>query len=509
MLKVAGSIGCPEDFVAHSVLIAAGGAIGQSVSLRLRPNHFASASLYGMNVGGPSSGKSPALDFVMRPFWRINRCLVNAYREAKEKYDQAVEGRKSAAGDKKTPVPVKPVLGSVVIDDITSEAIARLLADNPRGLLMAKDEGIALIRGFNQYKAGGKGNDRQFFLSALMGKPVRVDRKGQSDGLPILIDHPFLGIIGNIPPDLLSEFREKREAHDGFVERFLWAFPDPRPRPRWSKTGVADKTLEPWAKVIEQLRAVKMPMKGGEPCPLVVSFTSEAECLWATWYDAHTEEVNSPGFNDEAIAGEIKLVDFTGRFIVILHLLTLVCDPGVRIGETLPLVPPSALHGAIRLWEYFRSHQCRVRWHLSGGVGNRPAARIIRWLERNRIESFTLKELNDHIRSAPGENENALAWMEGRGIVRPLAEAPRPRGKRGKTPSPGYEVNPALHDCGSRYSQYSPFEARLLSSEVAQQDLRENREVDSCGWTALPESDAEPDCPDDWFVDGDSWTWEY
>ena len=41
--EVTGSIGCPEDFVALPVLIVAGAAIGRSVSLRLRPNHFASA----------------------------------------------------------------------------------------------------------------------------------------------------------------------------------------------------------------------------------------------------------------------------------------------------------------------------------------------------------------------------------------------------------------------------------------------------------------------------------
>jgi hypothetical protein len=513
--KVATSIGCPEDFVGLPILITTGAAIGRRVSLRLRPNHFASASLYGMNVGGPSSGKSPALEFVVRPFWKINRLLLDAYRLAKDKYDQAMELRKSADKDKQGAAPPKPVLGSVVLDDVTVEAISRLLTDNPKGLLIARDEGTALLRSFNQYKAGGKGSDLQFFLSALMGKPVRVDRKGQTDGIPILVDDPFLAIIGNIPPDLLREFREKREVNDGLVERFLFVIPDPRPRPRWSKVGVSDEINESWSKLVDQLRSIEMPLKNGVPCPHIVSFTTEAERFWEEWYNSHAEEVNSPGFDDEGLAAEVKLVDFVGRFVVILHLLSLCCDPGFSITGAIPMVPPSIVRGAIRLWEFFRSHQARVRWHLSGGFGHRCAARIIGWLRRTKRVAFTLKELNDHIRSGAGENENALEWMQSHGLVRPLAEALRAKSQRGRRPSPAYEVNPDLHECGSRYSQNSPSRTSSPSTELVEHELRanrQNREVESPNEVAVPEADSacDEDSVDHGLLsDGEVASWSY
>ena len=405
--------------------------------------------------------------------------------------DATVKKSEEAKVTKQLAIPLKPVLGSAVLDDATVESLAPLLAVNPRGLLIAKDEGVALVQSFNQYKKGGRGSDRQFFLSVLMGKPVRVDRKGQTDGLPILIDHPFLGIIGNVPPDLLSEFREKREANDGFIERILFAFPDPRPRPLWSKEGVADSTLERWAEIVSRLRAMEMSSKNGEPCPYVVSFTPEAERLWVDWYNSHVEEVNSPGFDEQALAGEVKLVDFAGRFVLILHLLTLACDRGFKDGETIPPVPPSIVDKAIQLWRYFRSHQSRVRWHLDGGIGNRQAGRILRWIRRSRVEQFTLKEVNDNIRSRPGENENALVWMEGRGLVRPLAEAHRPKGMRGKKPSPGYEVNPDIHEPHSLNSQYSRFRALRPPNQPPEQDLREYSEYRECNSqdeTVPPES---------------------
>ena len=50
------SIGCPADFVGLAVVVVAGAAIGRSAALRLKPDYVASASLYGLNVGGPASG---------------------------------------------------------------------------------------------------------------------------------------------------------------------------------------------------------------------------------------------------------------------------------------------------------------------------------------------------------------------------------------------------------------------------------------------------------------------
>ena len=98
--EIAGAIGCPEDFVGLPVLIVAGAAIGRSVSLRLRRNHFTSGSLYGMNVGGPSSGKSPALEFVTRPLWATNRKLLNDYKQKLAEYEDAVKKFKGTKGSK-------------------------------------------------------------------------------------------------------------------------------------------------------------------------------------------------------------------------------------------------------------------------------------------------------------------------------------------------------------------------------------------------------------------------
>jgi hypothetical protein len=83
-IKVASeSIGCPPDFVGLPVLIVAGAAIGRSASLLLKPGYFATSALYAQNVGGPSSGKSPALEAAVRPMQDIDQGLHDVYVTAK------------------------------------------------------------------------------------------------------------------------------------------------------------------------------------------------------------------------------------------------------------------------------------------------------------------------------------------------------------------------------------------------------------------------------------------
>jgi len=62
--------------------------------------------------------------------------------------------------------------------DCTREALCDLLRENPRGLLVHRDELAGWARSLNQYK-GGKGNDKQFWLNLWSGEPVAVNRRGR------------------------------------------------------------------------------------------------------------------------------------------------------------------------------------------------------------------------------------------------------------------------------------------------------------------------------------------
>ena len=105
---------------------------------------------------------------------------------------QAIEQWKADAdvctqnGSKPKPPP-KP--RRIDIDDATMEVLPIILADNPRGLIMIRDELSAFILGLNQYK-GGKGNDRSNVLKIWSGDRIIKDRVGHENNEPIRCAHP-------------------------------------------------------------------------------------------------------------------------------------------------------------------------------------------------------------------------------------------------------------------------------------------------------------------------------
>jgi hypothetical protein len=440
------AFGCPADFVACPVLVTAGAAIGRSVSLKLKDGYFASASLYHMNVGGPSSGKSPATEAAVRPLLNIDEQLHAEYRSDRETYEVELEAYNMAPKKEKPPRPIKPTIKSAVLNDATTEAVATHLSHNLRGLMLYHDEGSGWVASMNQYK-GGKGSDRQFYLSALYGKASRVDRKGNADHEPLRIPHPFLSVTGNIPPEMLSDLNDTQGRADGFVERILFAVPDPKTKPFWSEEGIPEGCASEWARIVGCLRLMPMNLVDGRDCPYVARFTHEAYARWINWYNTCVDEFNSPGFNQGDLSADNKLQDFAGRFALILHLLEHASEPDRRPGDPLPDVTLRTVEGAIALWSYFRSHQRRARWLMTGGLNDGNAKAVVDWARRNRRDSFSVRDVAADLRwmrEAPDGPEGILEAMEIRGFVRRRPDPLRPLGTKGQKPSPVYDVHPEL-----------------------------------------------------------------
>ena len=323
------AIGCAPDFLGLTVLAVAGAAIGRSVSLRIKDGYFASPVFYIANISKPGDGKSPAMNAVVRPFWKIDEAEHKRFKEAMEEYDQAKDAFELAKKTRTRPTqgkakrakfqnaeatveiddlddfdlsaellpPIRPSLGRCVVDDATTESLALILADNPRGLLLAKDELTALMGSLNQYKSG-KGTDRQFFLSSWSGSPIVVDRKGNIGREPIRVPHPHLGIVGGMPPDMLGELAEARCRDDGFIDRMLFAYPDPMPKLDWSDEGIPRETSEDWAEIITALWKCPLAVSEGKESPQVIKFTPSAKEAWRAWYNSHQAERNGDDFPD-------------------------------------------------------------------------------------------------------------------------------------------------------------------------------------------------------------------
>src|SRR5919112_4965736 len=223
------AIGCPPEFVALPMLAVLASAIDNSRVVELKPGWEEKAVVFATVIGDPAAKKSPAAKVATRPAKRLQVELRNAYQAKREDYEREMveherdkrELRKAGAADPRP--PKEPVMERTVVDDTTVEALSRVLKESPRGVLVAKDELAGWIRGMDQYKASGKGSDRQFWLSAWSSDPITVDRKGAPEAL--MVSEPFVGISGGIQPEVLKDL--SRGPEDGMLDRFLGDYPEP------------------------------------------------------------------------------------------------------------------------------------------------------------------------------------------------------------------------------------------------------------------------------------------
>lgn len=439
----ASAIGCPPDFLGVPILAVVGGTIGRSVSLMLKDGYFASSTIFAACVGPPSDGKTPALKAVAVAVRKIDETLEAEYNLAMERW-KAESEKKNPNGEKIKPPP-KPKPRRIDLDDITMEALPLVLADNPRGLVMIRDELTAFVLGMNQFK-GGKGNDRFNALKIWSGDAIKKDRVLHENNVPIRCSHPSLSIVGGLPPDLLRELLDPRGRSDGFLDRFLLAFPDPLPVAPWTDRGIPDEIVCEWHALLSRLWLRPLNVKEGKSVPHVARFTTEAKATWERLYDAHKDEMNAGDFPPALRGPWGKFREYAGRLILVLTLM----DHAANLSADHLAVPNVNARHVTNAWglvSYFKSHARRVQAaiHLGSDIGGGQVVKaIIEWIRSGSRLSFSERDLKQARRwIEPDKLADALAYLTQRNAIRPR-ESPAEKPRVGHPPSRSYEVNPAL-----------------------------------------------------------------
>lgn len=434
------AIGCPHDYLAVPAIVTAAGAIGRSVSLLLKRDYFASGSIFSATVGHPSDGKSPAIKTVSRGIRRIDKELAEEYHEAIRAWEDEV-----AANPKAKSKPPRPRPRRIDIDDATMEVLPLILADNPRGLVMIRDELTALMMGMNQYK-GGKGNDRSTLLKIWSGDAIKKDRVNHEDHAPIRCNHPCLSIVGGMTPGMLEEMVDPKGRIDGFTERFLIAYPDSRSVPEWSERGIPDETLEDWTKLVERLWIRPLSHHEGQSVPHVMRFTPEGKACWTCFYNRHSEEMNDESFPVHLRGTWGKMREYAGRLALVLALMHHAADPTSNPLDV-PNAGPDAVEKAWTLIDYFKSHARRVHAAIQGGPGlggGHVTQAIVEWIQGGGLTSFSERDIKQARRwITPEELSEAIEFLVQRNAIR-LQPTLESESRKGRPKTPTYDVNPRL-----------------------------------------------------------------
>ena len=361
--EAAASIVCPPEFVAVPLLATLGSAIGMFRAVRLKQGWTESAAIYAAIVALPGTKKTPAFKEAIGPAHEKQAEYRREYRDAKKAYEeQRADGQgedEEAEADEER--PSKPTLKRTVVEDTTVEALAVVLEDNPRGVLLARDELSAFVRGMDQYK-NHRGSDRQFYLSAWSNSAVSVDRKNLDE--PIFLARPFVGVVGSIQPGVLPELIANRQGRegDGFLDRFLFSYPE-QMLSRWSDAEISLEAVLDVRWLYDRLRE-NLPLErndNGDPRPREVGLSDEALARFREEVDALREEMEEPGFSNVLRGPWSKLEAYLARLSLVLAMARV-----VRVPTRPERVELEDVEAASALLEYFKAHARRAYLQLYG-----------------------------------------------------------------------------------------------------------------------------------------------
>ncbi len=359
--EAATSISCAPDLVAVPLLGLLSAGIGNSRQVQLKRGWKESAALFAVVVAEPGDKKTPAQKGALAPLWQAQKRLKTEYQAEHEVFEEELrhwEVERKVAGQEAEPAPAKPkepLLKSVVVDDVTVERLADILDENPRGVTSAQDELSGWVLAMNQYKAGGKGADRQFWLRVWSNAPVKVDRKSRK--VPAIIAEPWVSVVGSIQPEILPELHIGR--NDGMLDRFLYSYPEPL-RAKHTDEKVSAAAEHAVLELYEKLANLEMPECDGEPFPSTVPMTKEAWEVFKELADELSEEAHALGFPRRLRGAWSKLEAYLGRLSLILALCRVVES------DEREQVEARDVFAASVLVNYFKAYARRVFGGLHG-----------------------------------------------------------------------------------------------------------------------------------------------
>jgi hypothetical protein len=382
-----GSMGCDVSFLALPLLSVASAAIGNTHEIEVKPGWKQPATVWTAIVGESGTLKTPALKLVTRP--------ARAWEEG-----QLLEVRERAEAIGEDP---PSLAGRLICNDVTVEALRALLGENPRGILLVRDELSGWILSFDAYKARGGGDEKQW-IEMFDADKVVVDRRS-TDQPVIRIPRAFVGVTGGVQPGILRRAMTQERRDSGFMARILFAYPPRRPM-RWR-----EEEIRPCAEagfLWTMLRLFTLtPRESGEAyAPRTLRFTDEARTAFARFVD----ELGEMQFraNDDVAAAWSKLIGYGARLSLVLCCMRWACSRGRPSGGP-KRVELCDVEAGIRLSWWFQRESERI-YGLDSDEEVRVDPALLEFI-RGRGGIVTARDVARSFPGARGDSQRAAALL--------------------------------------------------------------------------------------------------
>jgi hypothetical protein len=377
------AIGCDTSYVALPMLTVLAAAIGHTRRLRLKRTWTCSTTLWAAVIGESGDKKSPPMGMAVAPFENREFDAAEHNDRADDQYKRELalwkKDYKAWERDKKTTddppdEPQSPVAERYLIDDATTEGVTPIMRDNPRGVLLYKDELKAWFGSFDRY-VSKKGGDDAFWLKVFNNKLVISDRKTSGT---IRARRPFICIIGGIQPGTLRRVLGVDHLESGMAARLLLAWPPSRPR-KWTDAELPSRIEDAVSAVIDRLFTLDAELDENERLhPVLIWPTESARSMFIHYYDDHADEMAE-------LAGELKaawskLEEYAARLALVIHFARWAAvDPSLEAHDK---VDEASMRAGIVLTEWFKNEARRVYSMLSESDDEGDRRKLVDWIQR-------------------------------------------------------------------------------------------------------------------------------
>ncbi|NLX12761.1 MAG: DUF3987 domain-containing protein [Phycisphaerales bacterium] len=206
------AIGCDTSYAALPLLSALAACIGNTRRIQLKRAWTEPPILWTAIVGESGTLKSPPFRLAMKPIrkrqgeaLKRQETAMAEYEIASAQYEKAYAEwkRKKSTYDQPPTKPEPPHAERIIVSDVTVEGLVPILLDNPRGLLLGRDELSGWIGSFDRYVGNKGGADAAHWLSMHNAESIIVDRK---TGTPrtIFVPSASVCVCGTIQPRILE-----------------------------------------------------------------------------------------------------------------------------------------------------------------------------------------------------------------------------------------------------------------------------------------------------------------
>jgi hypothetical protein len=322
------------------------------------------------------------------------------------------------------PVPTQQVF---LVDDVTPEALGKIMADNgERAAILSAEGGIFRIMA-GLYHNGQANID--LFLKGHAGDYWSNNRIGRESQTML---HPTLTLGLAIQPDVIEEIGQNSEFRGrGLSARFLYALCQ-------SKAGYRTRQSVPVHASIKDAynKGIINLMEHSESIEL--SLTTEAQAVWDVFYDDVEKRLRPGGELENIIDWGSKLPGAVARIAGLLHFADFADSfPGKHIRE-------ETVRSACVIGSYYLKHAKAVFGMMKEDQSITMGKKILNYIKNHKPVKFKGRDLFNHTNCQSMEEVNpGLNILIERGFIREIEKLEKER-RKGRPASTTYEVNPKI-----------------------------------------------------------------